>query len=222
MARMKRFLTYFLCLIGFMILSYILEDALLSNMYVKMVGNANSSYDGVTIEDVEASASNVTGTMSFKITDDSNDGKEKYVKVDLYNKRGNLVATKYIPLNNLDENNQKEIMVKLKGKEIRNYNLSVVSELPDKSNIMNVFGWEFDTSDVFGMDLSNVTIFGKKLSDLFTANDVFNPDRIRNGLGGVWNWIISLTSSVPWWGYAIASGIVLWYLPSRFLFGIFP
>ena len=227
MARMKTLITYGLCIVGFIFLSMILEDALIGNMYITMRGESPKSELGVEIDDIEARASNVNGFMSFKITDNSQDGKLKYAKVDLYNKKGNLVATKYIPLDNLDENKQKEIAIKIKGQEIKNYKISVIDELPDKSNIIKIFGWEFDSSNVLGYDLSNVSVFGKKLTEWFSANDVFsretfNKDNIIGTAKGVWGWFVSLASSVPWWGYAIGGGIVLFYMPAKFLFGFFP
>ena len=37
----------------------------------------------------------------------------------------------------------------------------MVDELPDKSNIISIFGWEFDITNVLGMDLSN--LYKKKI-----------------------------------------------------------
>ena len=80
--------------------------------------------------------------------------------------------------------------------------------------IISLFGWEIDLGNVFGMDLTNATIFGVKLTDIFSV------DSIKTAGSNAWDVTVSILNSVPWWGYAIAGGIVLWYLPSGYLFGI--
>lgn len=222
MARMKTLLTYFLCILGFIILSYVLENALIGNMYVKMSGNVPSNVEGIQIEDVDARATNVNGYMTFRVTNNSNNNEDKYIKIDLYNKKKNLVATKYILLEDFEKNSSKDYKIKIKGQQIRNYDISIVNELPDDSNIINIFGWKFDATNVFGFDLSKTTIFGKKLTDIFSGNDVTTKDSIKGGALGLWNWIVSFTTSIPRWAYIVGAGIVLWYMPKGFLFGIFP
>ena len=90
------------------------------------------------------------------------------------------------------------------------------SELPDKTNIINFFGWEIDLSNVFGMDLTEMSIFGVKLTDMFSW------DNVKTVSSGAWDWIKVFLASIPWWGYAIGAGIILWYMPKGYLFGIFP
>ena len=218
MARMKTFLLYFLCLVGFIFLSYILENGLIGNMYIEMAGSFDSPQHGVEIEEVSGRATNVNGYMNFKITDKSNDGKTKYLKIDLFNKKGRLVTTKYVEIKDLDKNNQKNFQIKIKGQEIRNYKIAVLNEdeTPDLSNIISIFGYDIDLSNVLGFDLSNFKIFGKKLQDMF------NRANIGENAGNIWTRIQLFLATIPWWGYAIGAGIVFWYMPSRFLFGIFP
>ena len=86
----------------------------------------------------------------------------------------------------------------------------MVEEAPDKSNILNLFGWEIDLTNVFGMDLTKM--FGGAL----------NVETIKETGISVFSWIKVIVSSVPAWAYVIAGGIVLWNLPKGFLFGIFP
>ena len=50
MDRMKTFLLYALGILGFMFLSYVLEDGLIENMYVKMKGEVVSSSYNISIE----------------------------------------------------------------------------------------------------------------------------------------------------------------------------
>lgn len=216
MSRMRTFFLYALGIIGFMFLSYVLENGLIANMYKKMDGNVASSSD-VKIEDVSGRASNVSGYMNFKLTNLSPyDDVNQFLKIDLYSKQGLHAVTKYIKISDVPSQASKEYQIKLKGSELSSYDIAVVSELPDMTNIINILGWEVDLSDVFGMDLSELKFFGVRVADIFAW------DNIKTAGGNAWTWSVTLMQSIPWWGYAIASGIILWYMPKGFLFGIFP
>lgn len=215
MSRMKTFLLYVLGILGFMFLSYVLEDGLIENMYVKMDGNIDSANYDISIDNVTGKASNVNGIMQFDIINNSNEQSNCYAKIDLYSKQGLLATTKYIPITDLKPGNKKTYQIKFKGSEIKDYKISIVNEAPNMESVISIFGWEIDLSDVFGMDLSDLKIFGVKLTDLFSI------DNAKTAVENVWSWSINLAKSIPWWGYAIATGIVVWYLPSGFLFGIF-
>ena len=93
-----------------------------------------------------------------------------------------------------------------------------ISEIMKKTstNIINILGWEIDLSNIFGMDLSDATIFGVKLTELFSWNNV------KTAGSNAWNGFRVILAAIPWWGYAIATGIVLWHIPKGYLFGIFP
>lgn len=217
MDRMKTFLLYFLGIVGFMFLSYILENGLLENMYKKIDGEILPSTYDIVIDSVSAKASNVSGFMNFKLTNhSSNPIPKSYIKIDLFSKRGLLAATKYVEIPNLEPGSTRDYEVKFKGTEIRRYSVAIVQDIPDKTNIINLFGWEIDLTDVFGLDLSNATIFGVKLTDIFSW------DGLKTTGANIWGWTVNLLNSVPWWGYAIATGIIIWYMPKGFLFGIFP
>ncbi len=213
MERMRTFLLYALGILGFMFLSYVLENGLIENMYVKMTGDIETSTN-ISIEDVKGKASNVNGFMNFKLTNENVNAEDFFVKIDLISKQGLPAATKYVQITDLPMGESKNYQVKFKGSEIRGYKVSVVDEAPEMSNIINILGWEIDLSDVFGLDLTDIEIFGVKLKDLFTW------DNAKTAGQNVWNWSINLLNSIPWWGYAIGAGIVLWYLPSGYLFGI--
>jgi hypothetical protein len=220
MDRMKTFFLYFLGIVGFMMLSYILEDGLIENMYVKMQGDVLATQNGIYIDEVSGKASNVNGFMQFRVSNSSENNNKEYIKLDLYSKQGLLASTKYIEITDLNPGSTKTYQVKFKGTEIRTYNISVIDEsmLPDKTNIINVLGWEIDLSNVFGLgiDLTNMSLFGVKLTDLFNASN------IKAAGGNAWTWIVNFLNSIPWWGYAIGAGIILWYMPKGYLFGIFP
>lgn len=216
MSRMRTFFLYALGIIGFMFLSYVLENGLIANMYKKMDGNVIETSE-VKIEDVSGRASNVSGYMNFKLTNLSPyDDVNQFLKIDLYSKQGLHAVTKYIEIADVPSQASKEYQIKFKGSELRSYDISVVSELPDMTNIINILGWEVDLSNVFGMDLSDLKIFGVRVADVFAW------DNVKTAGENAWNWSVTLMKSIPWWGYAIASGIILWYMPKGFLFGVFP
>lgn len=216
MSRMRTFLLYALGIIGFMFLSYVLENGLIANMYKKMNGDVISTPE-IVIEDVSGRASNVNGYMNFKLTNLSRyDNPNQYIKIDLYSKQGLHAVTKYVEIADVPSQTSKNYQIKFKGSELRKYDISVVSELPDMTNIINVLGWEVDLSNVFGMNLTDLRVFGVKLTDIFTW------DNVKTAGGNAWSWSATLLKSIPWWGYAIATGVILWYMPNGFLFGVFP
>lgn len=219
MARMHTFLLYFLGIVGFFIFSLIIEDALIGNMYKKMDGNIQDTGYAIAVEGVSGRATNVNGYMQFSLSNNSSTEQNNYyVRIDLFSKRGLHAATKYVKVTGIEPGKEKIYDVKFKGTELKSYTISVIpeSQVPDKTNIIDIFGWELDLSDVFGLDLTEMKLFGVKLTDLFTWN----------GIKGVavsgWTLFINFASNIPWWGYAIGAGIILWNMPSRFLFGIFP
>ena len=73
-----------------------------------------------------------------------------------------------------------------------------------------------DLTNVLGVDITNLTIFGVKISDIFTW------DNMKTAGANAWDLTVSVLNSIPWWAYTIASGIILWHMPSKFLFGLFP
>ncbi len=215
MARMKTFFLYLFGIVGFFFLSLLLEDALIANMYVAMEGEVTSSPE-IIIDEHSGSATNVNGYMQFKLLNKSNKVCDDYVKIELYSEQGLLAATKYVEITDLEPNHAKTYQVKLKGNELSSYKIAIVPEIPDKSNILNIFGWEVNLTNVFGIDLSNITIFGVSLSDFFTW------DNLQIAGANAWDWTVHLLESIPWWGYTIGWWIILWHMPSKFLFGFFP
>ena len=209
MARMKTLMLYALGIIGFMFLSYVLEDGLIQAMYVPMTGNASSSGYNIAIEDVKGNASNVNGYMKFKLTNQSAEQSNCYVKIDLISEQGLIAATKYVEIKDLQPGQSKDYQIKFKGYEIAEYNLKMVSEAPDKSHIMNILGWEVDLRNVLGMDLSDTTIFGVRLAELFTWENATTA--VLNAR----DWSLAFIETVPPLGYALGIGMALWILPAR-------
>lgn len=217
MARMKTFFLYLMGIIGFIFFSLLLEDALIANMYVAMNGEVISS-PTIIIDNDAGKATNVNGYMQFRLSNKSETMCDDFVKIELYSKQGLLAATEYVAITDLQPGHAKTYNVDLKGTELSSYKLSIVDEAPDKSNIINIFGFEFDLTNAFGLgiDLTNVSIFGVKIKDIFTV------DNIKTAGGNAWNFATNFVKAVPLWGYVIGAGIVLTHMPVGFLFGFFP
>ena len=226
MKRMKTFLFYLLLLVGFFILSILLENGLLNAMYGNISGSVDgnlvSSADGgssnILVEVEEAKASNVNGSFKAKVTNTSGHDIDKCcAKIELLDSKGFCVATEYVDITDFKAGETRNMLVKFKAKDVASYRVSIIESAPDKSNIINLFGWEFDLSDFFGFDLTK--ILGDKVNIL---KDLFGPGKIKNGLLNIWNYFINISKSLPWWAWAIATGIVIWSIPSGYLLGIFP
>ena len=217
MARMKTLLSYALWIVGFIFISLLLEDALIENMYVKMSGEVTSS-PTIIIDNHTGKATNVNGYMQFSLANNSKTECDDFVKIELYSEQGLLATTKYVEITDLKPGYTKNYQLKLKGNNYASYKIAVIdaSEVPDKSNVLNLFGWEVDLTNVFGLDLSDLTFFGIKLSEFFTW------DNIKTTGGNIWSWTMALLDTVPWWGYLIGGSIIFWYMPKGFLFGLFP
>ena len=65
MKRMGTLLSYALMIVVFMMLSYILEDGLIANMYKELSGKVVNTGSVIAIENVSARASNVNGYNLF-------------------------------------------------------------------------------------------------------------------------------------------------------------
>lgn len=213
MDRMKTFFTYAILFVAFFAVSLFLENGLVSTMYSKLSGQMDMSYSdsnlnsngNFSIENISARASNLNGYISFDLINTTGNYIEKcYLKIDLYNSRDLLASTKYVEILSLQPNESRRINVKFKANNIERFNVSIVQEMPDKSNIIDILGWEIDLSNVFGLgiDLTNVSIFGYQLKDLFDWSN-WNEMKTR-GIGffsWLWNWFKITASGVPLWGY---------------------
>ena len=112
MSRMKTFFKYALWIIGFFILSLILENGYLNKMYVPIEGlkqvtmqMASGDEASLEIETLEAKASNVNGTLKIKITNTSGKFLEKcYAQIELINSQDQVAAIKSVSLENFEAN----------------------------------------------------------------------------------------------------------------------
>jgi hypothetical protein len=200
MSRLKTFLTYFLILLAFFIVSNVLEKGLIKNMYYDMTGTVNSNleYNGeilnLDVKVLEAKSTRVNGYITLTVTNNSiYKIDEAYVKVMLYTKSNVFAVQKYMEISDLEAGVSKTYTLRFKGSYIKTYAITLESEFPDKDYMFNFFGYEIDTKNVFGFDLSNI-INAKSIGE-FTRNVVHS---------------IGVTvKSVPWWAYLWAWTIIV-------------
>lgn len=219
MDRMKTFFKYIIWLVGFFILSLLLENGLLYSMYSKIDGELNGYYEvtqnSLSFENISAKACNINGYIKFDLKNTTGyEISKAYMKIDLYNEVGRLADTQYAEIRSLGIDEIQSYNMKFKANNIENFKISIISQKPDLSNIISILGWEFDVTNVFGFDLSNYTIFGVKLTDIFSV------EKAKEIGSNAWTSIKLFLARIPWWGYAIGGGIIAWYMPAFYLFGI--
>ena len=214
MSRVKQLFIYGLLIVGFIVFSLIMEDALIKSTHKKLSGVVDSSSEesssGVTIENIEADASSSNGTIKFTVKNTSDTEKEGYVKVDLYNDRGQKAITQYVKIDKLSPGESKDYELKFKGNNIKSYKLTYMDTIPDFSNKISIFGWEFDADDVFGFDLSDAKLFGRKVTDIFSL------EKAKVVTGNVLSYVLAFLRQIPPWGYIAAALVVIYYSPLIF------
>ena len=203
---LKKFFTYGIMLVGFLIISTLLEHGLIMDMYSTIEGSIKGN-DNIKVEVLESKATNVNGRMDVKITNDSNEKIDSaFAKIDLLDEYGQVAITKYTTIENLEPGDYKDYKISFRGNKIKGYNVELVKEIPDKTNIINILGWEFDKTNLFGLGIDLTNINGVDISEYFKLENIkgFLVDKWKVGVG--------IVKSIPIWAYAIASLCILWYM----------
>ena len=159
----------------------------------------------VTVGD--ARATNMNGYMDIKVKNTTgHDIENCSIKLDLYSKSGNLVSTKYVDASGFKADETRAYKVKFTGNEIGSYGVTLVENAPDQTYVMNLFGFDIDLRNIFGRDFTKII-------------DLNNIKETGVNLGHL---TVGFLKTIPTWAYVIAGGVVLWYLPGGYLFGILP
>lgn len=128
MGTMKTFAKYAIWIILFWIFSDILIYAGINSTY-KDIESKGEIPDGIEV--VQVQATTVNGRIKLKV---NNSLSGKFLKVDLYSSRDNILGTQYIEIGNVSENQTKEIETYFKISEVKSYQISVVDE-PGESTV---------------------------------------------------------------------------------------
>lgn len=125
MDRLKTFLIYALLIVLFFIFSEFLINVSLQSSYNDITRRDN--IEQVQIQ--EAQATLVNGKIKGTIKNSEQDYLTgKYVKIDLYSKRDNLLGTKYIEINTTETQNTQDFSVYFELTDVESYNISIVDQ----------------------------------------------------------------------------------------------
>ncbi len=132
MDRMKTFLKYILAIIIFFFFSNFLIYMSLETTY-KNIGRKDNLQQ-VTI--YQAQATKVNGRIKGTIYNDANNKiTDRYLKIDLYSERGNLLGTKYIDLLGIRENETRNLEVYFKIQDVDYYEISFTEEKEEQEEL---------------------------------------------------------------------------------------
>ena len=124
MSRMKTLAKYAIWVILFWIFSDILIYIGINSTY-KTIRQKGETPAGIEI--VQMQATTVNGRTKLNVKDASLSGK--FIKIDLYSSTGVNLATQYLEIGSLNENETKEIETYFKISEVDSYEITVVDEM---------------------------------------------------------------------------------------------
>lgn len=132
MDRMKTFFKYAMWIILFYIFSNILIYLNLETTYQNI--GRKDNLQQVTI--YQAQATKVNGRIKGTIYNDANNKiTDRYLKIDLYSERGNLLGTKYIDLLGIRENETRNLEVYFKIQDVDYYEISFTEEKEEQEEL---------------------------------------------------------------------------------------
>ena len=200
MGRMKTFLMYLLIIVVFFIFSKVLEDGLIKQMYSDMSGTVDNSITyasqdlELNITVTEAKITRRNGYINLTVENDTSTYiSEAYVKVDLYSQSGIHAITKYMEISGLSQGESKTYRLRFSGSYINRYEISLSNDYPNKHYIINIFGYDINTSDVFGYDIS----------------EYVNADTYKSFGHLVYDSAVYTVQNIPWWAWLWAWCIVV-------------
>lgn len=128
MDTVKTFVKYIIWIILFWILSDFLINVGLKTTYKEMqkIGQIPS---GIQVKEIKSTA--VNGKINLIVNSTSLSGK--FIKVDLYSSKDNLLGTQYLDIGEIKENQTKEIDTYFKILDVKKYEISVTNEKGESS-----------------------------------------------------------------------------------------
>ena len=123
MDTVKTFVKYIIWIILFWILSDFLINVGLKTTYNEMqkIGQIPS---GIQVKEIKSTA--VNGKINLIVNSTSLSGK--FIKVDLYSSKDNLLGTQYLDIGEIKENQTKEIDTYFKISDVKKYEIFVTDE----------------------------------------------------------------------------------------------
>ena len=125
MARIKTFFIYALIIIGFYFFSNFIIDVGLNSSYKDIERKDNISQ----VEITEAKATLVNGKIKGIIKDNEVDKLTgKYVEIDLYSERDNMIGKRYVEINTTEVNREQEFSIYFEAEDVTSYSVAIVDE----------------------------------------------------------------------------------------------
>ena len=126
MARLKTFLIYALIIVGFFVFSNFIIDVGLNSTYKDITRKDNTSQVQIS----QAQATLVNGRIKGTINDNNNDDNltGKYVEIDLYSSRDNMVGKRYIDIETTDANPTQDFSMYFEAEDVTSYSISITDE----------------------------------------------------------------------------------------------
>ena len=125
MARMKTFLIYALLVVGFFIFSEFIISVGLNSSYKDIERKDNISQ----VEITQAQATLVNGKIKGIIKDSEQDNLTgKYVEIDLYSERDNMIGKRYVEINTTEVNREQEFHIYFEAEDVKSYSVAIVDE----------------------------------------------------------------------------------------------
>lgn len=129
MARLKTFLMYASWVILFFIFSQVMIYVALNTTYKYKKVDIQSKY----ITYVEAQATSINGFTKCTVKNDEENSLEgKYIKIDCYSKNEIKVGTKYIRIENIPTNEEKEIETRFNYSRVDRVEINIVDEISEE------------------------------------------------------------------------------------------
>ena len=128
MDTVKTFVKYIIWIILFWIISDFLINVGLKTTYNEMqkIGQIPS---GIQVKEIKSTA--VNGKINLIVNSTSLSGK--FIKVDLYSSKDNLLGTQYLDIGEIKENQTKEIDKYFKISDVKKYEIFVTDEKGESS-----------------------------------------------------------------------------------------
>ena len=128
MDTVKTFVKYIIWIILFWIISDFLINVGLNTTYKEMqkIGQIPS---GIQVKEIKSTA--VNGKINLIVNSTNFSGK--FIKVDLYSSKDNLLGTQYLDIGEIKENQTKEIDTYFKISDVKKYEISVTDEKGESS-----------------------------------------------------------------------------------------
>lgn len=143
MDRMKTFGIYALCVILFFIFSNVMINVAIKATYMQ-IGADILLQDNLKIELDEARATYVNGYVEGSIKNTGVDTESTYIKIDLYSKRNVLLGTKYVKVEDLKQDEERDFRMGFQFTDVDYCKLEMVKDVDEK----NIPAEQFTTTEL--------------------------------------------------------------------------